>query len=361
MKMTRGRIERAQKAVVYGPEGIGKTTFAASFPNPLFIDTEGGADYLDVVRLEKPGSWSLLMEQVCYVRDHPGLCGTLVIDTADWSEQLCMMELCAKTQKTGIEDFGYGKGYVYLAEEFSKFLRVLEETVDTGIHVVVTAHASMRKFEQPDELGSYDRWEMKLQKKTAPLLKEWADMVLFANFKTYVVNVDGQGAGKGKNKAQGGSRVMFTSHHPCWDAKNRHGLPDELPLDFKEIAHCFPIRGNTKTETGAPADHSPNLSIQPVPTAMQSPALNPPPEEITTDQDSLPIPASLNNLMMINNVTAFEIQRAVANRGYYPIDMPIGNYPPDFIEGVLVQCWDQVFQMVKDNRKADINNMATPF
>ena len=88
--------------------------------------------------------------------------------------------------------------------------------------MVLTAHAQIKKFEQPDELGAYDRWELKLEKKTAPLTKEWADMVLFANYKTMVVNVDNQGAAKGKNKAQGGQRVMFTTHHPAWDAKNRY-------------------------------------------------------------------------------------------------------------------------------------------
>ena len=55
----------------------------------------------------------------------------------------------------------------------------------------------MRKFEQPDELGAYDRWELKLGKKTSsqisPLVKEWADMVLFANYKTYAVAVDKDG------------------------------------------------------------------------------------------------------------------------------------------------------------------------
>lgn len=73
---------------------------------------------------------------------------------------------------------------------------------------------------------------MKLTKQTAPMVKEWADMVLFCNYKTFAVNVDGQGAQKGKNKAQGGKRVMYTTHHSCWDAKNRYGLADEVPLSM---------------------------------------------------------------------------------------------------------------------------------
>ena len=219
MRIIRGKLSGARKVCVYGPEGIGKSTFASHFPDPVFIDTEGSTKDMDVARMEAPSSWQMLMEQVKYVKAHPETCRTLVIDTADWAEMLCTEAVCARSQKSGIEDFGYGKGYVYLTEEFGRLLNLLQELVDIGIHVVINAHAKMRKFEQPDEMGAYDRWELKLQKQTAPLLKEWADMVLFANYKTIVVNVDGQGAQKGKNKAQGGKRVMYTSHHPCWDAK----------------------------------------------------------------------------------------------------------------------------------------------
>ena len=73
--------------------------------------------------------------------------------------------------------------------------------------MVLTAHAQIRKFEQPDELGAYDRWELKLGKKTSsqtsPLIKEWADMLLFANYKTFSVAVDDKGK---KRKAQGGEQ-----------------------------------------------------------------------------------------------------------------------------------------------------------
>ena len=228
MNITKGKINGPQKVVIYGPEGIGKSTFASMFPNPVFIDTEGSTKKLDVARTPKPSSFTMLLEQVkSFTRDHMGF-GTLVIDTADWTEQLCLADICAKKKVNGIEDIGYGKGYVYLAEEFGRLLNLLEDVIDSGMNVVVTAHAQMRKFEQPDEMGAYDRWELKLQKKTAPLLKEWADMVLFANYKTYVINVDNQGAEKGKNKVQGGQRVMYTSHHPCWDAKNRDSLDAEL-------------------------------------------------------------------------------------------------------------------------------------
>ena len=250
MNITRGKKQEAQKIVLYGPEGIGKSTFAAQFPEPLFIDTEGSTSNMDVARLDPPGSFTMLLEEIRYVRQHPEACRTLVIDSADWAEQLCITEFCAKKQIAGIEDLGYGKGYVYVSEDFGRMLNLLEEVKKQGINIVITAHAQMRKFEQPDEMGAYDRWELKLQKKNAPMLKEWADMVLFANYKTIVVNVDNQGAAKGKNKAQGGKRVMYTEHHPCWDAKNRHGLPAELSFTYASIAHCIPVAA-AGNETGA--------------------------------------------------------------------------------------------------------------
>lgn len=353
MNITRGKISAAQKIVIYGPEGIGKSTFAAQFPDPVFIDTEGSTKHMDVARLPKPSSWTMLLEEVKQIRDCPDACRTLVIDTADWAEQLCINHVCGKAKKDGIEDFGYGKGYIYAAEEFGRLLNLLEEIVDRGVHIVITAHAKMRKFEQPDEMGAYDRWEMKLSKNVAPLVKEWADMVLFANYKTFAVATDDSGK---KFKAQGGARVMYTSHHPCWDAKNRHGLKEELPFNFSEIAHCVQMQSRpTASTTETPVPSAPPPTVPPAsPTPHDF-------EEITDETEDAAakvppgplegIPQALADLMKANNVSPEEIQWAVADRGYYPEATPITNYDPQFIEGVLVNAWPQVFQLILENRK----------
>ena len=232
--ITKGKVESAKKVVIYGPEGIGKSTLASRFPDPVFVDTEGSTKELDVARYPAPMSWNDIITAVedC-AAEAP--CKTLVIDTADWAEQFCVKAVCQKNGVGGIEDFGYGKGYVYLAEEFSKLLKACDKCIESGINVVFTAHAMMRKFEQPDEMGAYDRWEMKLTKKDAPTLKEWADMVLFCNYKTDVITDQNT---KSK-KATGGRRVMYASHHPCWDAKNRYSLPDQMEMSFDGIAHLF--------------------------------------------------------------------------------------------------------------------------
>lgn len=384
MEIIRGKIARAKKVVVYGPEGIGKSTFASQFPDPVFIDTEGSTNHMDVSRLPRPSSWQMLSEEIEYVKAHPDVCKTLVVDTIDWAEQLCVESICAKHNKSGIEDFGYGNGYVYTKEEFGRFLNSLEDIIEKGINVVLTAHAQLRKFEQPDEMGAYDRWELKLGKKTqsqtSPLVKEWADMLLFANYKTYSVAVDDKGR---KHKAQGGKRVMYTNHHPCWDAKNRYGLEDELPFDFVEIAHIIKdVMRNMKTEnedrkftvekktmpeldmnipdgvaeqiefdttanivrqtetkeTKKEPDLPPNNKAQPIPNG-------------NVFKVSDKIPKELRDLMEDKLVSEEEIQKVVSQRGYYPEATPITNYDPDFISGVLVGAWPQVYDMIKKLRE----------
>ena len=347
MEITRGIIPKAQKVVLYGPEGIGKSTFAAQFPEVVFIDTEGSTAGMDVARLPEPKSWPMLLEEVRYIRDTPGACQSLAIDTADWAEKLAIQYICDKSQKSGIEDWGYGKGYTYLAEAFGELLRLLQEVVDRGVHVVITAHAKITKFEQPDEMGAYDRWELKLTRQVSPMVKEWADMVLFANYKTFSVMTEEK-----KRKAQGGKRVLYTTHNPCWDGKNRHGLPDELPFEFASIGKA--LKGNVPEP--APAPNPPEKKIQQAVKEIEkmveeeppaAAASAPPPEQ---DFDAAGLPDALVQLMRENEVTPYEIQLAVSQRGYFPIDMPVREYPEDFIQGVLIGAWKDVFSMILCNR-----------
>ena len=348
MNITKGKIASAKKVVIFGPEGIGKSTFAAQFPEPLFIDTEESTKELDVARMDKPSSWAMLNQQIDFVIESKP-CKTLIIDTIDWAEVLCIADLCARNSKNGIEDFGYGKGYVYEKEDFGKFLNHLSEVINVGINVVLTAHAAIKKFEQPDEMGSYDRWEMKLGAKTgsviSPLVKEWADMVLFANYKTLSVAVDKDGK---KHKAQGGKRVIYTSHHPCWDAKNRYGLPEEILMDYEQIRHIIEMRPSHE-KVSSQTDNARNIS------ADKTPSKTPEPVETVPQENSNYSPKEtalkpLWDLMFANKVTESEIRSVVSQKGYFPTDMAICDYPEDFIKGVLIGAWEQVFKAVNANR-----------
>ena len=305
LNITSGKVSRAQKIVVYGSEGIGKTTFASAFPKPLFIDTEGGTAHMDVNRLAMPDAWDGLVALVEEVSKNPGVCGTLVIDTADWAEQLCIKDICSKYKKSGIEEFGYGKGYTYISEEFSRFLAACDKVIAADMNVLITAHAKMRKFEQPDEMGSYDRWEMKLTRQVAPLIKEWADMLLFCNYKTFVVSQEG-----GKSKGQGGKRVIYTSHHPCWDAKNRHGLPTEMDMSFDGIRHIF--------DCGKPG---------------------------MPDEDAH---SKLNRMMSDAEISDNELQRLVSAKGYYSLETAVADYPDSFLTRWMFPNWEKIVATIKN-------------
>lgn len=348
MKIISGKIIKPQKVVIYGPEGIGKSTFAAQFPKPLFIDTEGSTSHLEVDRLPRPTSWQMLKQ---YIKDLKGdTMGyhTLVIDTADWAERLCEEAICQSNGKVGIEDFGYGKGYTYVKEEFGRLLDSLSDLIDAGMNVVLTAHSIIRKFELPEETGSYDRYELKLGQKAgnqcAALAKEWADMVLFVNYKEIVITTKDN-----KKKVSGGKRVMYTAHNPCWDAKNRHGLAEELPFDYQEIANCIPVM-NPVTPQPTPAEP------EPAPKAPDPPKESPqPPIQAETKQPDVQapdaIPQALADLMAANDVTAQDIQQAVAYKGYFPADMPIAAYPEDFVMGCLVAAFPQMLQVINQLKK----------
>lgn len=239
MKIDSGRKKTALKGVIYGPEGVGKTTLASHFPDPLFIDLEHGTNQLDVKRLaDSVTDWQLLKFAIKEIAKDPDICKTLIIDTADMAELFCSYYVLNKHNINSIAQPDYGKGYVYLADEFQKFLDDLTKlNRDCQINVIFIAHSQIKKFEQPDEYGAYDRYELKLEKKVAHKLKEWGDFVFFLNYKVEVVKSDGK---MGKSyKGTGGSRKIYTTHSPVWDAKNRFGLEEELPLEYKSIEKIF--------------------------------------------------------------------------------------------------------------------------
>lgn len=341
--ITDGAIPAPVKVVLYGVEGIGKSSLAARFPGAVFIDTEGGTKRLDVRRLPAPTSWQMLTEEVAAAAAGGVDCQTLVLDTADWAEKLCMAAVCQRLRVKGIEDIGYGKGYTYVKEDFARLLDGLEQVVASGRHVVVIAHAALSKFEQPDAVGSYDRWTMKTSKQVAPLLREWCDMLLFANYKT-VVEKSGSGP-SAKNKATGARRVLYTTHNACWDGKNRFNLPDEVPFDYESIRAI--VEGGGASAAPAPAKQKP----QPAP-AQPAPAVSAaPPDALTAQRQAaqagiadqlaaLGYPPRLAELLPPAGIDDEMLRHGVFQRGCCPEDMPVRDYPADLVDNI-VEKWPQ--------------------
>lgn len=336
------------KVLIYGVEGIGKTTFASKFPDPIFIDTEGSTGFINARKLPNPTSWTMLLDELEDIKSDPRG-KTLIIDTLDWAERLAKKYLMDKNKWAAIDSTNYGSRYVALSDEIGKLLNKLTEIKDVGINVVLTAHAETKKHELPDEIGQYDKYTLKLEKRDAGLAKEWADMILFFNYKTTIIS-DSKSNSK---KATGGQRVMYTTHKPAWDAKNRLGLPDELPIDFETIRELFEAKTGmgttqiksestqkTQTQQQMPLpEEPPVIETEPEPVEAQAaPAFN---EEIPSS-----IPQSLADLMTVNHVTTDEIMQVIYVGGFMSQGTPLENVPAE-LWGHLASNWDKVLNMLE--------------
>ena len=229
MKISKGKKKQAVRVVLYGTEGIGKTTLAAHFPKPLFIDVEQGSYQIDVERFDGLTTWADVLEAIGYVEQNPDSCKTLVLDTADKAEQMLVEQILKENKAASIETVGggYGKGYTMLQERFQKeLLFSLDRIIAKGINVVICAHSIVRTITLPDA-DPYDHYELKCSKKVSPILKEWADILAFCDYKISVVTDGGKGKAKGSGK-----RMIHFTHKPTYDAKNRYGLPDDAEMSY---------------------------------------------------------------------------------------------------------------------------------
>ena len=374
MNITKGPKKTAIRVGVYGTEGVGKSTFAARFPGVVFIDTEGSTSHMDVARFDPPQTLADVTAQIQYVIDHSDTIGTLAIDTVDWMERLIFSAVCDEKKVKNIEDFGYGKGYVYAKEKMQEILKLLDDVIAKGVNVVLVCHSIIRKFELPDEMGSYDRYMLKLNEKNiAPLVKEWVDMLLFVNYRTDIVKAADGKTSKGRG---GQKRIMYANHNACWDAKNRFGLPDELPFDFNEIAHLFGEAAPVQTV----AEPDPAPAPEP-----EKPQITPPKATVTMGgtipgigakpkkQKEAPAPVKerpdsmksedpqkdklllkvWDQLVALGAPDPLVLQAVVAERDYYDAKVPVKDYDSDFIEGCLIEAWDTVSKLV-DSKYRDL-------
>lgn len=236
MKISSGKIARPLRVVIYGPEGIGKSTLAAGAPSPLFLDTERGSGHLDVKRVSINSFADLkdaLETVVGLVKTKAFEYKSLVLDTADNLWRLCADHVCAVGKKNSIEDFGYGKGYGMAFDTFRDVLHALDFINRHGVWIVVVSHAMVEKIAPPDA-AEYSKYCIKVSAPTKQAqvareyLKEWCDCLLFAHYEV-TVNTE-------QKRAMGGAeRILSTSSHPAWEAKNRVGLPEHLPM----VAGCL--------------------------------------------------------------------------------------------------------------------------
>lgn len=230
----RGKIKQPMRLVMYGPPGIGKSTFASQAPNPIFIGAEKGTAMLDVARFPQPERWEDVHEALRTLWNEKHDFKTLVVDTLDWLEPLNHAQVVAEDGKVkSIDEIGYGRGFNVALDKWRVFLSRLEKLCDArGLNIILLAHCHVKTFKAPD-VDHYDRYELKLHAKANGLIQEWADEVLFANYETLTREDDRTKTVRGVSD---GTRLLHTVRHACWDAKNRHSLPAVLPLSWDEYA-----------------------------------------------------------------------------------------------------------------------------
>jgi len=231
-KVTTGTQVRPFFIGLHGPPGAGKTTFFANAPKPLFLATEDGTDQLDVARLEI-GNWFDFIKALGELNLDDHEYKTVVVDSADHLEKM-IWEMVAKDHgRNSIEDIGFAKGYIYALDYWDKMLYEIKRLRKKGINVGIISHSIMRKMNDPIVGEQYDRFELKLHRKAADLITESMDALLFCRHEV-LVSKDSQTK---KVTAMGdGNRILYTEHRPAYDAKNRYGLPLELPLSWGEFS-----------------------------------------------------------------------------------------------------------------------------
>lgn len=238
-KITKGKQSKPRRTVIYGVHGVGKSTWAAAWPSPVFVCTEDGVNDLDVARFPLCITFMNAMEAVMSLSSGQHEYKTLVIDSADWLERLAHQAVCEDEHNAKVKciaDINYGKGYAQAARRIEGFLKLLDSCRSIGMHVVVIAHAAIVRFTNP-EGESYDRYTPALHKDASALLQQWADEVLFATYEVFTRTAEERFGQKRALPVGSGNRILKTSERPTHDAKNRIGLPEQMSMDIREYAN----------------------------------------------------------------------------------------------------------------------------
>lgn len=229
--VVKGKVPSPDLIVLYGVDGVGKSTFASQAPAPIFVGPEKGTANLDVARFPSIKSHQDVLNAIAALIVDPHQYQTLAIDSLDWLEPLVWDKVCIEAGAPNIEAAygGYGKGYVAANKIWMDLMaRLTDLREKRKMNIVLIAHAQVKPFNDPQQNATYDRYQLKLNDKASALFREFVDCVFFANFEVYTKQ-----DGKQRTRAHGeGSRLIYADRRPGYDAKNRLGLPPVLPLDW---------------------------------------------------------------------------------------------------------------------------------
>jgi hypothetical protein len=182
----------------------------------------------DTSHLPEIQSWPELLRSLESIRTSEHSFKTVVLDTLNGFERLCHEHVCETSFNNDWTDRGfasYGKGPDVAIPEWISMLSLLDKIrAERKLAIVCLAHTKVKTFKNP-EGPDFDRYAVDMNDKTWGVTHKWADMVLFGNFVTEAVKEKGALRAKGKG---GRERMLYSERHAAYDAKNRHGLPEEI-------------------------------------------------------------------------------------------------------------------------------------
>lgn len=223
----------AQIHVIAGNNGVGKTTWASSFPKTVIADLESGSHHIENVsrigkeQLKDLVAFRLLIKELIETSHN---FQTFVVDSVEALEGLISDFVCAEGKVSSLEDYGggYGKGHSRTREIMREIMMDIQSLRDIkSITTILVAHTQVKTISDPATNQSYDRVIMRCNDKMAAIIKDLSNNVFYATYKVFMNKENG------KMKAYGdGQRVMYTQWRPGFDAKNRLELPLEIPLSY---------------------------------------------------------------------------------------------------------------------------------
>lgn len=259
--LQRGPAVRAPKVVIYGGPKVGKSTFAAGAPGAVFIQTEEGLDALDVVRFPMAGHFDDVLGAVATLASEEHDFSTVVLDSLDWTEPLVWQSVATTAKVDSIEDVGggYGKGYVEALKLWKDLLTGLDYLRDErNMAVVILAHDEIRRMTPPDG-EPYDYAGLKLHRRAAAIVQEWADVIGYAAPRL-AIRKDDVGFNKKHSRAisMNDQRTLYLGQNPAYVSGNRYGMPNEIPLEWAAFAEHLP--GAVPIEPIAAVEKAPKLT-----------------------------------------------------------------------------------------------------
>lgn len=221
--------------LVHGTHGLGKTSFGAAAPDPVAILTEDGLAKIEIQHFPVAASYEDVMDAIAALYNEEHDRKTLVFDSLDHFEPLVWAEICRRNNYASIEAAGYGKGYIEADKVWQEFFDAMTALRnDKGMMIYLIAHTRIEKFDSP-ETEPYDRYTIKLHKRASALAQERADIVFFLNQRvsTLANETTKENKSAPPKSVRGGGvgpRTLFTERKPAYEAKNRYGLPSEIPV-----------------------------------------------------------------------------------------------------------------------------------